>query len=377
MRNSIAALAAIILIAVSAWLFFSHRRGSSSDHTPSQAVLVLEHPDMVVSVAFSPDGYRVLTAAGNDAHLWDAETGRHLAVLGPHDGWVTSAEFSPDGRHAATASADGTARLWEVAAGRPAWPWFLRRETAKASVTFVGHEAPVWSATFTRNGQRVVTKSADGTVRAWNAATGEATYRVEVASLAFSSDGRRAVVVLPACSGAYVETATVKERVKLESHDKRCMGTATFSPDGRRIAIELSDEAVELWEADAGKSLAVLAGDESLLLATAFSPDSRRFAAAFFDRTARLWDGHTGKPLATLAGHERSVGSVAFSPDSRRIVTASFDQTARLWDGETGQPLATLSGHTHEVRRAVFSPDGRLVATASSDRTSRLWRLAP
>ncbi|HVS38451.1 MAG TPA: WD40 repeat domain-containing protein [Gemmataceae bacterium] len=61
----------------------------------------------------SPDGRRLATASWDQTgRLWDAESGKPLAVLQGHTGQVVSVCFSPDGRRLATASGDGTARLW-------------------------------------------------------------------------------------------------------------------------------------------------------------------------------------------------------------------------------------------------------------------------
>ena len=49
------------------------------------------------------------------ARLWDAETGKPIGEpLTGHEGLVNSAAFSPDGRRIVTASADNTARLWDI-----------------------------------------------------------------------------------------------------------------------------------------------------------------------------------------------------------------------------------------------------------------------
>jgi WD40 repeat protein len=69
------------------------------------------------SVAYSPDGMRIVTA-GDDrtARVWDAATGEAIAVL-QHDNLVQSAQFSPDASLIVTASADRTVRLWDVKSG--------------------------------------------------------------------------------------------------------------------------------------------------------------------------------------------------------------------------------------------------------------------
>jgi len=46
--------------------------------------------------------------------VWDALTGHALTEPLIHDANALYAEFSPDGRYVVTASADGTARIWEV-----------------------------------------------------------------------------------------------------------------------------------------------------------------------------------------------------------------------------------------------------------------------
>ncbi|WP_429461900.1 WD40 repeat domain-containing protein [Paraburkholderia sp. JPY465] len=96
-----------------------------------------------------------------------------------------SAVFSPDGRRVLTASADGTARVWDAATG-------------KQIGQFSGHQGAVGSAAFSPDGQRVVTASADGTARVWDVATGQVIAQLTghhgaVSSAAFSPDGERVV----------------------------------------------------------------------------------------------------------------------------------------------------------------------------------------
>ena len=49
------------------------------------------------------------------------------------------------------------------------------------------------------------------------------------------------------------------------------------------------------------------------------------------DETARVWDAEASKTIAVLAGHSGPVRSAVFSPDGERILTASDDTTARIW----------------------------------------------
>jgi hypothetical protein len=75
-----------------------------------------------------------------------------------HDAGVYSAQFSADGQRVVTASGDKTARVWDAATG-------------KALGEPMMHHDRVTSAQFGADGQRVVTASRDQTARVWDILT--------------------------------------------------------------------------------------------------------------------------------------------------------------------------------------------------------------
>ena len=80
------------------------------------------HTDRVTSVAYSPDGERILTASGQQLTIWDAWTGAAVFELndlpGIRDMNRERQVFSLGGTRLATAGRDNTARLWDTADGK-------------------------------------------------------------------------------------------------------------------------------------------------------------------------------------------------------------------------------------------------------------------
>lgn len=57
----------------------------------------------------------VSASADDTARIWDVATGATVMTLRGHENDVAFAAFSPDGRRIVTASWDSTARIWDVA----------------------------------------------------------------------------------------------------------------------------------------------------------------------------------------------------------------------------------------------------------------------
>jgi WD40 repeat protein len=109
----------------------------------------------VSSVAFSPDGTRLVTAGrDHDAILWDVPTGTALRALRGHFGSVSDARFSPDGRWIVTAGPRSVG-LWRASDGR-----LIR--------LLVGPEGPFTAAAFLPDSQTIVAKTESGVVAAYD-----------------------------------------------------------------------------------------------------------------------------------------------------------------------------------------------------------------
>jgi WD40 repeat protein len=293
----------------------------------------------------------------------------HLrAVMRGHTGIVNSAVFSRDGRRVLTASADGSARLWEADTGNPLIEFAEHTDAIGAAVNM---------AAFSPDGSRVATAGADGTTRIWTSDGRLIAKLVEplaIRTAAFSPDGSRVLTL--AADGTARVWDPVTGRLVLTLTEQGGISAALFSPDGSQVVIAAADGTLPIRDASSGDQIGALRGHTARALVMVFSQDGRYLASKAADGTARVWDVRTATPVRTLTGLDPSAAALAFSSDATLLATnGSRAQDATIWDLATGDKR-DLIGHQASVDSISFSPDGSQVATSSQDESAFIWKVS-
>jgi Tol biopolymer transport system component len=152
-----------------------------------------------------------------------------------------------------------------------------------------------------------------------------------------------------------------------------------FAPDGRSLALVLTDYTIRLYAPATGKELRALAGLPGSPVATAlaYSPDGKTLAASG-GATIRRWNAADGTVLSEGDGHAGVVQSLAVSPDGKRLASTAGDLSLRVWDLAARRAEHTLPGPkraefddiVNQFRTsssAAFAPDGRALVAAWGD----------
>jgi WD40 repeat protein len=154
---------------------------------------------------------------------------------------------------------------------------------------------------------------------------------------------------------------------------------ATFSPDGKLVALSTFSSGIMLWDTASGRLVRLLT-QRPHFMANAFSEDGRQMVTAHKDGTLRIWDLETGTasaPLSVPRGKGKTgkvedpdpIRTVWIDPRGELFVTSDAAANIAVWGLSSKKPTLNIqnrSGSTPIIHDARISVDGtNLIVLAS------------
>lgn len=267
--------------------------------------------------------------------------------------------------------------VWETPESIPTPTSPTQQYSMTLSNTLFGHADAVWAVAVSRDGQTLVSGSADKTIKVWNLETGKVKSTLEahtdtIRVIALASDDQ----TLISASG----DKTIKIWDLQTSHLKRTLTSdagpvwsIAISSDGQTLVSTHENGSIKIWNYPTGQLLRTIQGHQGRVFSVAMSPDGETFATGGIDKNINIWKLYTGEHLRSITAHQDAVRSLVFSRDGKTLASASWDQSIKIWNVQTGELLHTLLGHTSRVVTLCLGFDDKTLVSGSIDNNLKIW----
>uniref|UniRef100_A0A8C6TBZ0 Striatin, calmodulin binding protein 3 n=1 Tax=Neogobius melanostomus TaxID=47308 RepID=A0A8C6TBZ0_9GOBI len=300
-------------------------------------------------------------------------------TLRSHFDGVRAVAFHPTDPALLSVSEDHTIKLWNLTKTVPA------KKSASFDVepvyTFRAHIGPVLSLTVTPSGEQCFSGGLDSVIHWWNIPSSNTdpydTYDCSV--LAGSWTGHSDAVWGLAFSGIKnrLLSCSADGTVKLWHPQERQPCICTFNADGEHgvptsVDFTTSQSALVLKAQGDGA-----APGSNHINRVVSHPTLPVTITAHEDRNIKFFDNKSGKTIHSMVAHLDAVTSLAVDPNGIYLMSGSHDCSVRLWNLDSKTCVQEITAHRKKSEEAIydvaFHPSKAFIASAGADALARVY----
>ncbi|XP_073433918.1 striatin-3 isoform X4 [Dendrobates tinctorius] len=318
------------------------------------------HFDGVRALAFHPVEPVLVTASEDHTlKLWNLQKTvpakksasfdvEPIYTFRAHMGPVLSLVVGSSGEHCYSGGIDSTIQWWNMLS--PNVDPYDTYDPSVLAGTLVGHTDAVWSLAHSGVKDRLLSCSADGTVRLWNPPES-----------------------VP-CIGTYNGN---KEHGIPTSVD-------FIGCEPAHAIASFTSGCIVVYDLETSQSLLQLSApsDSSIPFSGHINkvvshPTLSVTIAAYEDRHIKFFDNKSGKTIHSMVAHLDAVTSLAVDPNGIYLMSGSHDSSIRLWNLDSKTCVQEITAHRKKLDESIydvaFHPSKAFIASAGADALAKVF----
>ncbi|XP_019962466.2 striatin isoform X1 [Paralichthys olivaceus] len=263
-----------------------------------------------------------------------------------HRGAVLSVVMSSTGEQCFSGGVDGTIQCWNTP--NPNIDPYDSYDPLVLRGALSGHTDSVWGLVYSSAHQRLLSCSADGTVRLWDANT------TSPALAVFNENKQLGVpssVDLVCSEPAHLVTSFTNGEIGL------------FNMETRQLVLNLESNLEPGTPCQINKVLS--------------HPTLPITITAQEDRHIKFFDNNSGKLIHSMVAHLDAVTSLAVDPNGLYLMSGSHDCSIRLWNLESKTCIQEFTAHRKKFEESIhdvaFHPSKCYIASAGADALAKVF----